>query len=618
VTQQRENPGVPSAPAAALDTGSAGRAEAAAPSAGAETVRHGAAAGTPPPAEAAADEAPPIPVARIADLFSALDKSVRARRLYQQNNPVYLGFIRTLESAFTTLWDDLPMLSAVVEEHAFRWYGHRFTVGEGRDTLPFLFYKDGVRHLTFLPGFEEEIARFLDVIDRVRALGQQADEDMVTLLWQEEFESFQYSYVDALAEGVNVPDSVDLSTLVAVQLPPGAVAGDVDRGDPAEQSPIVQQGGPTVASAIFREDFDETTYFLDVEELELLRIELEKEARRDVKTDVLNALFDRLEDPMPDRQLEVLRILRQLLPAFLARGDLGSASLLLTELNAALELPLLQEREREEAAGIFRELSDPAVLGQFFHALAEGALDPSSSEIGVFLAHLGPGALPLLVQAVEDAESAAMKDRLTGAIQTLAMKHPSEMKALLAAPTPAIAAGAARLAGRLGRPELAGPVAGLLEHDAAHVRLAATEALTRIASSVAMEGLKRALSDDDREVRVAAARGLAALRYAPARGWFEEVIQSREIRDADLTEKMAFFEAYGVIAKGSGIELLDRLLNGRRLFSRESPEVRACAAMALGRVGTPAARDALRRAGEEQNPIVRNAVTRALREAQNE
>jgi HEAT repeat protein len=287
-------------------------------------------------------------------------------------------------------------------------------------------------------------------------------------------------------------------------------------------------------------------------------------------------------------------------------------------LNAALQLPLLQEREREEAAGIFRELSDPAVLGQFFHALAEGALDPTSSDLGVFLAHLGPGALPLLVQAVEDAESAAMKDRLTGAIQTLAMKHPSEMKALLSAPTPAVAAGAARLAGRLGRPELAGPVAGLLAHDAAHVRLAATEALIRIASSVAMEGLKRALADDDRDVRVAAARGLASLRYAPARGWFEALIQGREIRDADLTEKMAFFEAYGVIAKGSGIELLDRLLNGRRLFSRQPPEMRACAALALGRVGTPAARDALRRAGEEQNPIVRNAVTRALRDAQSE
>ncbi|MEO5509618.1 MAG: HEAT repeat domain-containing protein, partial [Longimicrobiales bacterium] len=61
------------------------------------------------------------------------------------------------------------------------------------------------------------------------------------------------------------------------------------------------------------------------------------------------------------------------------------------------------------------------------------------------------------------------------------------------------------------------------------------------------------------------------------------------------------------------VDMLDRLLNGRRMFSRESQEIRACAAMALGRVGTPAALAVLQRASTETNPMIRNAVSKAMR-----
>ena len=41
--------------------------------------------------------------------------------------------------------------------------------------------------------------------------------------------------------------------------------------------------------------------------------------------------------------------------------------------------------------------------------------------------------------------------------------------------------------------------------------------------------------------------------------------------------------------------------------------VRACAAMALGRIGTDAAIAALRRAGTDKDILVRNAIAKALR-----
>jgi HEAT repeat protein len=88
------------------------------------------------------------------------------------------------------------------------------------------------------------------------------------------------------------------------------------------------------------------------------------------------------------------------------------------------------------------------------------------------------------------------------------------------------------------------------------------------------------------------------------------------LKDADLTEKMTFFEAYGALAGTAGIPLLEKLLvpKGGLLSRKEDPETRACAAMALGKIRAPAARDVLQKVAQDKEPLVRNAVSRALRE----
>ena len=93
------------------------------------------------------------------------------------------------------------------------------------------------------------------------------------------------------------------------------------------------------------------------------------------------------------------------------------------------------------------------------------------------------------------------------------------------------------------------------------------------------------------------------------------MIESREIRQADLSEQIAIFENYGRLQDPEGVDVLDGLLNDRGfLGKKETGEIRACAALALGKMTLPEARAALERAADEQDPVVRSAVNRALRE----
>ena len=89
----------------------------------------------------------------------------------------------------------------------------------------------------------------------------------------------------------------------------------------------------------------------------------------------------------------------------------------------------------------------------------------------------------------------------------------------------------------------------------------------------------------------------------------------KSVAGMDLTEKMAFFEAYGAIAGAAGLKPLSALLLPKGLLRmKESSETRACAAIAIGKIRTPEARELLQRAAEDKDLVVRNAVSRALRE----
>jgi hypothetical protein len=505
----------------------------------------------------------------------------------------------------------LATVSVGVDEHAFRWHGRSITVGEHRESLPFLFYRDGVRFLTFLPGFEQEIDAFLGVLDRARVLDQRADDDMVTLLWQAEFVNFQYTYVDALAEGLVIPEATgERQVGVGFDMPAGAAAAEAA----AAPEPYAVQGGqPPVAQLVTREDFAETLYFLDGAEFDQLAAMVQQELKREVRRDVVTALFDRLEDDDVDRRGEILGILRQLMPTFLAGGELGSASLVLTELSGVLQAGILAERERERAEEIFRELSEPGVLTQLLTAVENGSIDPAGPELGVFLAHLEPRTMPQLLQAIETSTMPALQERLRFAMQGLAETHQGHLIEMLRAESVDVVRGAARIVAQLGLGKAAAPLADLLRHPAVAIRQVAVEALASLRNAPALDALRSALEDADRDVRVAAARGLAAARYLPAREALSAIIEGRAIREFDLTEKIAFFEAFGAVAAPDSVKLLDRLLNGRRLFGRESAELRACAAMALGKMATPAARASLEKALGETEPLVRNAVAKALR-----
>ena len=564
-----------------------------------------------PPADPAWDE--DLPVAEVKTLFTTMGKALRAYQLYDENNPVRHRFVDSLRGDFRTLWPLTDRLVLkVTEEHFLLGETSVYHTENRNDSLAFLFFKDSVREVTFLPGVEEEeLLSFLDVLQKARKLVPEGD-DLLTVLWEADLQFFLYQYVDLLAEGVALPEAGPGSSPADLQAVLAAAAEDEEQGRSGEAGAEEEQGPQTVS----KDDFNPTLYALDPKEMKVLAAELKKEMERDLRSDVLAALLDRLEEPENrERQSEILNILKALLPSFLSRGQIVAATQVLRELRALEDREgSLDEPRLAECREIVHEISAPEAITELIQALFDGTIRASAAQFGAFLQFLEGRALAPLLRSSETVDHKELQAVLRHAVQGIANLDRGAVVKLLEEDDAVLAAGAVRLAGEMQIAEAGPALVGLLAHADPAVRLAAIEAAISLKASITTNALEQTLDDTERDIRIAAVRALGELEHRPAARVLAEILESKEIRIADISEKVAFFEVFGMVAGDDGVDLLSRLLNRKRFLGKREPsEIRAAAALGLGKVGSQAARDALGRASDDDDAVVRSNVHRAMR-----
>lgn len=214
------------------------------------------------------------------ELFVTLPKAVRAVQLYDENNPVYQRFVQSLRAALSALWGDIDRIVVTVEEDRFALAGEEVYRADNRsDSLAFLFFKDGVREITLLPGIEEdELGRFLGVIQRAKKSRGEGD-DLLSILWETDLRRFKCEYIDVLAEGVEMPTPGDGGTTQQLQ---SALAAETKEEEscPEDASAADEQRPKGTVS---REDFNPSLYSLDARDMETMRREIELEMARDLR-----------------------------------------------------------------------------------------------------------------------------------------------------------------------------------------------------------------------------------------------------------------------------------------------------------------------------------------------
>jgi HEAT repeats len=567
------------------------------------------------------DNAPPqVDPALVEELLRLFGKAARAHQLYLPNNPVYKAAQDALRAGFSPIWEAADELVLAFTENEVRYAGH--TVLEestkSSDSLPWIFYKDGVRELRFLRGFDnDELTKLLDILQRVRKASPDED-DLLTMLWHVDFGFLRYRYVD-----MNVEPTVPLTA--------GAeFITDGESGSPANEragrhiDPAEYAGGADEQTTESRPgvvnmaDFDSTLYFLDEKEIEYLQTEVRREYENDLRQNVVAMLLDIFEQQADSSiRQEVAGVLDSFMLHLLSAGQFRTVAYLVRESLVAGQRAIdISPAHSERMAQLPARLSAPEALTQLLQSMDGAPELPPAAELGELFEQLRGSALSTVLEWLGRLQNPRLRPLLEQAATRLAAQSTADLVKLVASPKRAVALEAIKRAGALRTPAAVAPISKVLESGDAELRGAAVQALSEIGSTSALQALERAVDDQDRDVRIATIRALQARAYRPVLPRLQEIVKARAIRDADLTEKMAVFEAYGSLCGDAGIALLDDMLNGKSMFGRrEDAELRACAAVALGRIGSADARASLQKAATEKDVVVRNAVGRALRGA---
>src|SRR5256885_305221 len=213
-----------------------------------------------------------------------LPRAIKTHQLYLPNNPIYQRAIESLQAAFAPIWPHTQEIVLTITEADFRWFGRSVMHEANRaESLPWVFFKDGVRELTMMQGIEEdELVAMLGILKRVRNAAPEED-DLLTLMWEQEFTRIRYRFVD-----INLDSQ---GTFEGPSEPPKERTLPIVEDVRAEEA-----AKPERKSGIVRmEDLDATLYFLDEKEIDYLRGQVAAEQAIDMPRNALAILLDIFE-----------------------------------------------------------------------------------------------------------------------------------------------------------------------------------------------------------------------------------------------------------------------------------------------------------------------------------
>ena len=350
--------------------------------------------------------------------------------MYLPNNPIYQRATDNLRAAFSPIWAVLDELVLTVAETDFVWEEQVvYHQPNKSESLAWGLFKDGMRSLTLRRGAEqEELTRFLEMINRARYLPADAGDDLLTLLWEQEFQYIQYQFVEFFGEGGGaMPEQTG-------SYPTG---GD-DAAAQQRREQVAEEAPPKPKGVVDLEDFDSTLYFLDESEIHQVAAEVEDEYRRDVRTSALNVLFDlfELQGDAPDavrdpRASSTISSPISSTPATSGRRPRSSA-------RPSSSPPAARASPRRSSRGstaFVAKLSEPAIVRQLLQSLDETPSLAGEEDVAEVLRELRATALePVAELPSPRSRRPGLKTLLEGVADRLASSHSDEVLRILRSP----------------------------------------------------------------------------------------------------------------------------------------------------------------------------------------
>ena len=573
-------------------------------------------------------QAPPEHVAAAEQVLKALTKLVAGRKIYAANNPRLEQFRHDLGTSMRRFFEFEDELVLEIDQFVIRWSDSIVYENPRREeSLAFLLFKDGIGEITFHPkSVGQEVNRLVEMLaDELHSLG--GDEDIVTRLWNANFEyighrvlddylaeQFGTGSTDAASEARSdetsdhaelLPDLPSFTEKGRVIVDQTATLGSIDTYMRGLATQHHHQGDAAAAEASYQRTL-RSCFNVTGEETALYRTELEHEKTEDGIASFTEAIivFTLMVDPTAVR--DVVTVLERLIEYALhekSPATLERVVRLVKEFRAREDLTdnVRQYCDRELA-----RLADPELVALFLG----GAGADARADAGVsYATAVGAPALDALVKTLHHADGPVVHKRICDAILAIAGESPQDVIDIidrLDVDHPEEAIDAVYLAKALKVKALTPRLRELVFYPDARVKLEMLGMVAADDDDDATQLLLQSLGDLDKRVRVRVLEALAARSEPKVREKLTEMAFGKDLAERAPDEQEAIFKTLGSVGDTHTVDQLRSLLEKRKLINLgKGNDSKLLAIKALERIRERAALDLLTRLCEDSSEAVR-------------
>ncbi len=556
---------------------------------------------------------------------------MRGLRVYAENNEMLRKYVSDAYAGLEALLEEIPEITLAVREDRFLYEKDTVHINSDREEgLPFLFYRNAFRRITFVRGMsEEELTGLMKAVATDCGGYEYAGEDLVTLLWRLALPHFRYLTIDALTiEASNAKTSEERDDLERIQVDiEGIVARIYQTGASEEELvkglSITKEDLEALRSvredSIEELDLDDRVTHRAItnipeEELERIKTELDGEIREDLLRRMMEILVKiAFVEQSAGEASHTIGLLQQLFDTMVLSHRYVYARDLLELLKQTVEHD--EDLKRMHIARhLLKMFASESRVAPVLSAFNDSRRASSINDMVEFLRSLGFTIAPILLSSLETLNSPAHRRLICDLIVEFGVPEPAALLERMITAKWFVIRDILTIAQHHPPEDISALVKRALDHKHPKIRAHAVGLLRGYKKGIADSFLATHINDEDAEVRLMAIRVSAARRSAEAMAGIEEILSSKDFGERSERELKLLMMAYASIAGPKGVTALDQILNPGFFAALKIPEAQTAAAFALATIGTEAAVMALQKGSRTLNPKVRDACKRALQQ----
>jgi len=547
------------------------------------------------------------------EITTYLARAYKNLHFYDANNPVPRESVERLFTALTSFLESYETLTYTLTETELCYQGKPvYANPDRRESLVFKLYRDGVRAVSFHSGIAvDDLTWLLETLSRTKAGCEDAAPDVVTQMWERELAHITYIAVDDYFE---LEDAEEEPARGGHEGETGAVCGQPATQDGPQDG---SYGLAPVADLTPTDDERRSTLDLVLTEHELGEVgqQMLAEENDDPRVKVSRIFLDVVRSQAPlEIRTDATRVLQTLCTAFLEAGKPAEAALLLSEIK---RIPVEEDQLPPELSVILDSFIEARGLEKELAPLEPRIEDAAPSVLAgyaQYLSELNPNSVGPLCNMLGRLKTRKSRDMLCRVLSVVAKQNLTALVGHLSDQRWYLVRNMVYLLRLMKEKHATSYLEPLTKHEDLRVRTELVHCLAEIGGDQAQVLLAKLLNDVEKTIRLLAAKKLGQAGGKRAAALLSEYMCQGAFVKRDSGEKSEVFDALGRTGTDDALPVLEKLIRKRSLMNwAETNEMKKCAIMAAGRLGTNRAHELLERTARDTRGRLRKASLDALR-----